>query len=235
MTSPSHAKFDPARARDYAADARIALAGYDACHELSACILSAALAGQPRRRVLVIGAGGTAGEILACARLEPGWQFTAVDPSAPMLALAEAQVAADGLAARVDFHCDTLAALPEAPGFDAALMIGVLHHVPGDSAKAALLAETARRLVPGGSLVLAGNCRRYDSAPLLRAAWANRWRQHGACEREVAEKLGRIQAGAEPPASEEAVAALLAGAGFAPPERFFSSLFWAAWHAQLQG
>ena len=55
----------------------------------------------------------------------------------------------------------------------------------------------------------------------------------GATPSEVQAKLGRIMLGAEPPASEQAVAELLADAGFTPPLRFFSSLFWGAVdHAQ---
>src|SRR3546814_8804579 len=94
---------DPARAQEYAEQARIALAGYDACHELSACILSAALNGCKERCVLVVGAGGTAGEITATARLEPNWSFVAVDPSEPMLALAQSQVEKAGLGNRITF------------------------------------------------------------------------------------------------------------------------------------
>ena len=96
MTQDSAAKFDTSRAGEYAEQARIALAGYDACHELSACMLSAALGAGGSARVLVAGAGGTAGEIVAAARLEPGWTFTAVDPSPPMLALARDRLAAEG-------------------------------------------------------------------------------------------------------------------------------------------
>ncbi len=228
----SHAKFDPSRAGEYAEQARIALAGYDACHELSACILSAALKGRGERRVLVVGAGGTAGEITTTARLEPGWSFVAVDPSEPMLALARSEVDRAGISDRVTFVREDLSALPPEPAFDAALMIGVLHHIPDSGDKARLLESVACRLVPGGSLVLAGNCRAYDSEPLLQAAWANRWRLHGASEEEVEAKLARIKAGAVPPESEEAVAALLVAAGFEAPERFFSSLFWAAWHTR---
>ena len=237
MTSRSHTKFDPARAQEYAKQARIALAGYDACHDLSACILSAALSGNKERRVLVVGAGGTAGEITATARLRPNWSFVAVDPSEPMLALAQSQVEEAGIGNRVAFVCKEVSALPPEPSFDAALMIGVLHHIPEDSEKARLLADIACRLAPGGSLVLAGNYRAYDSEPLLQAAWANLWRLHGASEEDVRAKLARIQAGAVPPKSEDAVAALLVAAGFTVPERFFSSLFWGAWHArrQMQG
>ncbi|MBB4305021.1 tRNA (cmo5U34)-methyltransferase [Rhodobium orientis] len=234
MTSLSHAKFDPTRAREYAEQARIGLAGYDACHELSACVLSAALAGAKERRVLVVGAGGTAGEITTTARLEPSWTFVAVDPSEPMLTLAQAAVEEAGIGERVSFVRDAVSALPPEPAFDAALMIGVLHHIPEESDKARLLEDIARRLRPGGSLVLAGNYRAYDSEPLLLAAWANRWRLHGASDEDVQAKLARIMAGAVPPESEEAVAALLAAAGFSVPERFFSSLFWGAWHTQRE-
>lgn len=236
MTSSlSHAKFDPARAEEYAVQARIGLAGYDACHELAACVLSAARGRAGEQRVLVVGAGGTAGEITTTARLQPDWCFVAVDPSGPMLDLARARVEEAGYADRVTFVCDEISALPDASAFDGALMIGVLHHIPEEGEKARLLADIARRLVPGGSLIVAGNYRAYDSEPLLQAAWANRWRLNGASEAEVEAKLARIKAGAVPPRSEEAVAALLAGAGFGTPERFFSSLFWGAWHTRREG
>jgi tRNA (cmo5U34)-methyltransferase len=60
-TSPDSAgKFDPSRAAEYEQQSRIALAGYDACHELSACMLSARLGAGSAAKVLVVGAGGPA-------------------------------------------------------------------------------------------------------------------------------------------------------------------------------
>ncbi|AGZ31539.1 hypothetical protein BBK_4526 [Burkholderia pseudomallei NCTC 13179] len=96
MSTPSAAaKFDPARAAEYAEQSRIALAGYDACHDLAACMLASAIPAEAHAaQVLVAGAGGTAREIAALAGLAPGWRFTAVDPSRPMLDLASANVAA---------------------------------------------------------------------------------------------------------------------------------------------
>ena len=229
MTTDSAAKFDAARAAEYGRQSRIALAGYDACHELSACMLSAALGAGTRARVLVVGAGGTAGEIIAAARLEPGWTFLAVDPSAPMLELARAAVVEQGLADRVTVTLGALNDVASAPPFDAAIMIGVLHHLPGDSAKRDILGRLAARLRPGAPLVLAGNCRSYDSEPTLLAAWAARWRMHGAEPDEVRAKMSKILQGAEPPRSEAEVARLLERAGFDPPLRFFASLFWGAW------
>jgi len=177
----------------------------------------------------VVGAGGTAGEIITAARLEPGWTFVAVDPSPPMLELARAALVEHGLADRVTVTLGALDDVPRAPPFDAAIMIGVLHHLPGDAAKRDVLAGLAARLKPGAPLVLAGNCRPYDSEPTLLAAWAVRWRMHGAGPEEVRAKMAKILQGAEPPRSEAEVARLLDGAGFDPPLRFFASLFWAAW------
>ena len=229
MTTDSAAKFDAARAAEYARQSRIGLAGYDACHELSACMLSAALGAGSTARILVVGAGGTAGEIIAAARLEPGWTFVAVDPSPPMLDLAQAAVAAQGLADRVTMTLGAVDDVPVAPAFDAAIMIGVLHHLPGEAAKQAILAALAARLAPGAPLILAGNYRAYESEPTFLAAWAARWRMNGAAPDEVHAKMAKILQGAEPPRSEAEVARLLEEAGFEPPLRFFASLFWGAW------
>ncbi len=60
-TDPAQ-KFDPARAGEYQAQSRIALAGYDACHELAACMLAAVVGPGTEAHVLVVGAGGGAQE-----------------------------------------------------------------------------------------------------------------------------------------------------------------------------
>jgi tRNA (cmo5U34)-methyltransferase len=239
MSLPSSAaKFDPARANAYAEQSRIALAGYDACHELAACMLASAIH-TPDARILVAGAGGTGQEILVSAALEPHWHFTSVDPSAPMLALARANVEAAGFGARVQFvegEVDTLPAgdrstPPEDTAFDGATLIGVLHHLPGDAAKAALLQAIARRLKPGAPLVIAGNYRRYGDHPRLIDAWQQRWRMKGATPDAVRAQLAKILQGADPPETEEVVHRLLDDAGFDAPLRFFASLFWGAWIA----
>jgi len=221
-------KFDPARANEYQTQSRIALAGYDACHELTACMLSATLGSDSAADILVVGAGGGAQEVVAASKLAPKWRFTAVDPSPPMMDIAVAEVARQGLAERTDFHLGYVEDLPADRHFSAATLIGVLHHQPGDEVKRRLLSSIASRLVPGAPLIVAGNRYAYADQPLLLAAWGERWRMQGATDAEVQTKLGKILEGAEPPPSEAAVAASLAEAGFGPPTWFFSSLFWGA-------
>lgn len=228
-------KFDPARAGEYASQSRIALAGYDACHELSACMLAAAIGTGGAAHILVAGAGGGAQEVLSAGALEPHWRFTAIDPSAPMLELAVAQVLRAGLAERTTFRLALVSDLPAEPQFDGATLIGVLHHLPGREAKRAILADLALRLKPGAPLILAGNRFAYASQPLLLKAWGERWRMQGASALEVEAKLGKILQGADPPHSESEVAQLLDETGFEPPTFFFSSLFWAASLSRRKG
>lgn len=229
MQSTSAKKFDTARANEYAQQSRIALAGYDACHDLAACMLAASLGQSRSAKVLVVGAGGTAQEIIAMGALEPGWTFTAVDPSAPMLEAATQQLQANDLLHRTQVHLGQVEDLPEDESFDAATLIGVLHHLPGDAAKQQILRAVQARLKPGAPLIVAGNHYAYASQPLLLEAWAQRWRQQGASAQEVQAKLGKILQGADPPHSEAAVQQLLRDAGFGQATRFFSSLFWGAW------
>ena len=139
-------KFDPARAGEYQAQSRIALAGYDACHELAACMLAATVGPGAAAHILVVGAGGGAQEIVTAGKLEPAWRFTAVDPSQPMMDIAAARLEEHGLAGRTEAHLGYVDDLPDVRRFDAATLIGVLHHLPGDGAKRHILHAIVARL-----------------------------------------------------------------------------------------
>jgi len=223
-------KFDAARAAEYDRQSRIALAGYEACHELTACMLAAVLGSATEKSLLIVGAG-TGQEIVTLGAYQPRWRFVAVDPSPPMLAAAEARLGALGLLDRTELRC---CALRDIAGdhYDGATLIGVLHHLKGDTERTELLQEIAARLQPGAPLVLAGNYRRYDTEPLLLAAWKERWRLHGASAEELEEKFAKITQAVEPPASAQAVLDHLSAAGFVRAQQFFTSLFWGAWIAQ---
>src|SRR4029453_17776194 len=75
--SPAHAadhaaadKFDARRAAEYDRQARIALAGYEAMHELTACCLAAALGTGTEQSLLIVGVG-TGQEIATIGRHQP--------------------------------------------------------------------------------------------------------------------------------------------------------------------
>jgi SAM-dependent methyltransferase len=94
--------------------------------------ISQVLAG--RRRCVDIGCG-TAMQLLQVAALNPGVQFTGIDPVPSMLARARERAAALGLA-NVDFERGDFASLlREGHGrFDAAISTMTLHHLPDTAA-----------------------------------------------------------------------------------------------------
>lgn len=260
--------FDTPMAADYERTSRITLAGYDACHELAACMLVASLESGGTKRILIGGAGGTAQEIINLARLEPGWRFVGIDPSLPMLDAARDRLQQAGLTVReplaapgpwvqppaspsppggvsevrnaslqdftatVDLRLGTVADLSAGEQFDGAMLIGVLHHVQGDHAKAATLKAIADGLKPGGALVIAGNFASFTDEPQMLKAMGERWRQYGDSREEVDQKLAKIREHSQPSDSESSLFASLTEAGFGQPLRFFTSLAWGAWIVQ---
>ncbi len=227
----SSEKFDQSRAMEYEVQSRIALAGYDACHELSASMLTAKLGRVRNAKILIAGVGGTAEEVFRIAALEPEWKFTAIDPSAAMLECAKTRLAERTLTEKVSIVHGYVHDLPNERSFDAATLVGVLHHVKAIEDKLDLLKSIAERLKPNSPMILACNYLPYESEPLFLSAWQQRWKMAGISSDDAGRKLGRILEGARPVESEEEVRSLLAQAGFKRTKRFFSSLFWGAWIA----
>jgi len=101
-------------------------------------------------RVLVLGAGGGL-ELKVFAEMQPQWRFDGVDPSAEMLALAQATLGP--LASRVRFHEGTIDSAPEGP-FDAAACLLTLHFLQADDRRRTV-ADVHRRLKLGAPFVVA--------------------------------------------------------------------------------
>jgi SAM-dependent methyltransferase len=108
----------------------------------------------PPRSVLDVGCGhGRFAQLLRERGQAPS--YWGVDASAELLALARERrdLVRGARFARVDVIEDA-AALPAGP-FDLIGVFGVIHHVPGEPARAALLRALAVRLAPGGTLAVA--------------------------------------------------------------------------------
>jgi tRNA (cmo5U34)-methyltransferase len=101
-------------------------------------------------RILVLGAGGGL-ELKAFAESHSDWSFDAVDPSAPMLRLAEQTVGRH--AARVQFHEGYIGDAPPGP-FDAATSLLTFHFIPRTE-RLATLKQLRCRLKPGAPFVVA--------------------------------------------------------------------------------
>ena len=228
-TPPNPADFDarpPEALAQYGAHIRRVTAGYDLVFDLILAVLNGL--GIPDLSLLVVGAGGGQ-EIDSFAPGNPGWRLTGVDPSARMLAVAREKAGRLGVDDRVEFVRGTVDDLPPAARYDAATCLLVLHLLPDDGAKLALLRGIAARLRPRAPLLLADGVADHVDA-LLPA-----WRQYAAARGMPPERfdayIGPQLTGARTVVSEEREVALLREAGFARVTRFFTGLVHNGWIA----
>lgn len=140
-------------ARRYDDTIRRVIPGYDALHSMTGVLLRDAIGDDGR--ILVVGAG-TGAELLALGEMGPQWRFTACDPAPDMLAVARERLAGHPVEARAALHACIADDLPAGESaFDAATCLLVMHFLPDDGSKLALLKSIAARLKPGAPLILA--------------------------------------------------------------------------------
>jgi tRNA (cmo5U34)-methyltransferase len=232
-TFDSALHFDDKRAAVYDQLIRQVVPGYDVLHRLIRLQLHALLGAEAH--VLVPGAG-TGMEIVTLGATRPNWRFTAIDPSPGMLEAARERIGRAGLGGHATFHQGTVDGLAQAPLFDAACLVLVLHFVPDDGAKTLLLRAVGERLRPGAPLILADLFGEPESVPFRRlmAVWHD-WQLDAGIEPEDVEKGFRHVVKDIHFVTENRLAELLAGAGFTAPEPFFRTLHFGGWMAMKNG
>jgi tRNA (cmo5U34)-methyltransferase len=212
--------FGAEHAAQYDARASTTLPGQQAMREVVAATVATALKGHAAATVLCVGVG-TGLELLPLARHgAPAWRFTGVDTSPHMLAVARDRLVREGLQDRVRLHEGPLQGLEAEEPFDAAQMIGVLHHVHGDEARLALLREVVRRLKPGAPFLIG---ERVGADPLLLDVEDAVLQAAGAAPEAVSHRRRKLVHHAVP-ASDQAFFALLGEAGLVEPRLLFAVL-----------
>ncbi|MGE5545458.1 MAG: class I SAM-dependent methyltransferase [Solirubrobacterales bacterium] len=220
--------FEAERAQAYDNRMRAAIPGYEALHQLACGMVAEETGGQGR--VLVVGAG-TGAECVALAEACPGVSVVGADPAEDMLEMARHKIEAHGLAARIHLHPTYVADLPRMAPFDAATLLLVMHFLPDDGAKQALLSDIAARLNPGAPLILAdlfGPAWEDPWQAELRAFWGHLQRAAGIPAEDVAKGFTRVDKSIHP-VTEARLAELCAAAGFEAPKPFFRALCFGGW------
>jgi len=225
--SGSAVTFDAGRAAAYDERIRRLAPGYDVLHDALASVADTMLPDDAH--VLVVGAG-TGTEIVRLAQVQPGWCFTAVDPSVEMLDRCRERVGAEGLGPRVEYRCDRVEALPDASRFDAATSVFVAHFIQERGAKHRFFRAIARRLRPGAPLLLADlyEGASGDALEQLTAAWRRAVRRARMEAEAVENAFARMERQIDF-VPEDELAKLLDETGFSAPTRFYQSFLWGAW------
>lgn len=185
-------------------------------------------------RVLILGAGGGA-ELEVFAKLQPGWRFVAVDPSAPMLSQAKMRMAAIGASERVEWVEKPLSQAPQGP-FDGATCLLTLPFLPDNGVRLDGLRHIRSCLREGAPLVLAHLA--FDPrGPLAKKSqkrYASFALASGAAPELVSQTIEQMLSGLSLVSREREVE-LLASAGFQDAEEFYRSFDWTGWVSYAGG
>jgi tRNA (cmo5U34)-methyltransferase len=178
-------------------------------------------------KVLVVGAGGGM-ELKEFAQTYPQWHLVGVDPSKPMLDLAEATLGP--LVARVELHHGYTETAPVGP-FDAAACLLTMHFLAIDERRSTLK-EIRRRLKPGAPMVTAHLS--FPHAQGERQLWLSRYAAFAVAsgvDPENARKAATMIGSTLPVLGPEQEEAMLEETGFTGSRLFYAGLALRGWVA----
>lgn len=221
--------FDQGRASSY--DKRVAKLApmRDALHLLVSMVLSEL---PTDARILCVGVG-TGSELIDLAQAFPHWQFTTVEPAAPMLDICRQKAEACGITSRCTFHEGYLDSLPATDAFDATTCLLVSHFFVQPDQRCQFFQQIAARLRPNGYLV-SSDLASDMSTPAYQSL-AKIWTRTLRYAEVPSEEIEKMRAswgrdvGVLPP---QEVASIIASSGFDTPVLFFQTHLIHAWYAQ---
>lgn len=223
----------PIFTQDHAAayDKRFAkLASFrDALHLLIGAIFADLPA---QARILCVGAG-TGAELIYLAHKFPGWHFTAVDPSGPMLDLCRRKTEAEGIAARCTFHEGYLDSLSNSEPYDAATSLLVSQFILDAEKRGGFFREIARRLRPEGILASA-DLASDTSSPVYQSlldVWLKLMRETDMTPEQV-EGLREVYGRDVALLPLEKTSTIIESGGFGEPIMFLQTGLIHAWYAR---
>lgn len=229
-------RFDNERSGKYDYWIRATIPGYEALHDMAMFFIRSGMDDPPKAPRLLIAGSGTGMEISYFAQKNPEWSFTGVDPSTDMNAVAESRLRELGLSQRARLHTSFVHELPETGLYDAATLILVMHFLPDDGSKLAILESISERLKPGTPFVLADlhadkNSRKF---PRFISAWKARQRTTGISGEDLEKMFADLHTNIHF-VPEERVLALLKEAGFGEIDRFYNAMLFGGWVARRAG
>jgi tRNA (cmo5U34)-methyltransferase len=180
---------------------------------------------------MVVGVG-SGSELVTLGRGRPGWRLTGVEPSDQMIRITGERLMRAGVHERVRIHHGYTDDVPTDARFDAATLVCVLHFLPDDGAKLALLRSIAARLRSGASFVLVDG-HGSPGTPAFQRDWDG-WmefiRRKGLTGTELDAYRRQVEEGVHF-VPERRLVELLEAAGFGRVHPFYRAFVFGGWLA----
>lgn len=208
---------------------RMVIPGYDALHTMTQSFFQSKLLEEAN--LLIVGAG-TGMELVTFGKSNSKWHILGVEPSTSMLTIAQQKIGQHGLSDRIKLYRGYTHELPASPLYDGATCILVMHFLPDDASKLALLQSIAQRLKSEAYFILADMFSEQDTETFeqFTSAWKIHGKLMGLNSEKIAEMLETARKGIHS-ISEQRVFQLLQSAGFGNIVRFYTALWYGGWIA----
>ncbi|WP_034302701.1 class I SAM-dependent methyltransferase [Herbaspirillum sp. RV1423] len=197
-------------------------------------LLSAVLSDLPNNaRILSIGAG-TGAEIISLAEKFPGWHFTAVEPSGPMLEVFRHKAEKQGITSRCTFHEGYLDSLPKGEAFHAATSLLVSQFILEQDKRVGFFQSIKQRLRPDGYLISSDLSSDVDSYSYLNLLEI--WMRMMSNADVGPEKLNQMRTAYARDVAilpQEKVGEIIASGGFEQPTLFYQCGLIHAWRTKV--
>jgi tRNA (cmo5U34)-methyltransferase len=232
MTDAKLVDFDtnlPIPTSEYDRMAQLSIPGYEALHQMVLAFLRFKL---PKIANLLIVGAGSGMELVTFGKENLQWQLLGLDPSANMLAIARKKIEQQGLSERVKLFQGYTHELPETILYDAATCILVMHFLPDDGSKLALLESIAQKIKPAANFILVDMFGEKNTA--LFEQLVSIWRLYSqgiGLNSEILEQREQALRESIHPIPEPRVLELLQQAGFGNTMQFYTGLIFGGWIA----
>ncbi|WP_016950512.1 class I SAM-dependent methyltransferase [Anabaena sp. PCC 7108] len=219
----------PVATNEYDTMIQMALPGYEAMHNMALSILKANI---PEKANLLIVGAGSGMELVKFSKGNSQWQMLGVDPSSNMLSIAQNKIDEYGLSEQIKLFAGYTQDLNTTSLYDAATCILVMHFLPDDGSKLALLKNISQRLKSSATFILVDifGEKETDEFERMISIIKVYWKQMGMNPEKRIQGLETIKKGVFT-ISEMRVVELLQQAGFGNILRFYTGLWVGGWVA----